>query len=92
VRRILDAVGPDRAVVWQNTYRSGCDGPVNQALADQQSADLARPHGGRLWVIDHRSIVAANPRLVSDGIHMGPQGYRDSAVRIADAVSRVIVK
>jgi hypothetical protein len=92
VRRILTAAGPDRPVVWQNTYRAGCDGPVNQALMDAQAAELRRPNGGRLWIVDHNTRVRNNPRLVSDGIHMGPDGYREGTTILADAVSTVIIK
>lgn len=92
VRRILDAAGPDRPIVWQNVYRGGCDEPVNRALDDARNALLARPDGGNVWIVNHSDRVSANRSLVTDGVHMRAAGYRDDATILADTVSAIIVK
>lgn len=87
VRRVLDAAGPDRPVVWVNTWRRGCDGPVNGALLDAQAALGARPDSGNLWIVDHWSAVRADPGLLArDGVHLSAAGYRAHADRIVRAV------
>lgn len=88
VRRVLAAAGPDRPVVWVNTYRRGCDGPVNGALFDVQNELAARPDGGNLWVLDHWGAIRADPgQLARDGVHLTAAGYRAHADRIVRAVA-----
>lgn len=50
VRRTLAAAGPDRPVVWVNSWRPGCDGAINQTLHDVQRELDVRADGGNLWV------------------------------------------
>lgn len=88
VRRVLDAAGPDRPVVWINTWRRGCDGPVNGALFDAQNALATRPDAGNLWILDHWSAVRADPgQLARDGVHLTAAGYRAHADRIVRSVA-----
>lgn len=75
VERILAAVGPDRPVVWQNTFRAGCDVAVNQALADVRAGEMATTGVCRLWVFDHHGAVTRRPALVHDGLHLATDEY-----------------
>jgi lysophospholipase L1-like esterase len=86
-RRILAAAGPDRPIVWINTWNPPCDAAINGVIADLQAEGSARSDGGRLWIVDHRSWIAANPHLLSsDGLHLTGDGYRAYAQRLVQAL------
>ena len=88
-RRILAAAGPNRPVVWVNTWRPGCDTAVNDSLfALQNELTAARADGGNLWILNHWSwIFDARWALARDGIHLNPSGYAAYADRIVTAVA-----
>lgn len=86
-RRILAAAGPDRPVVWVNTWRPGCDVAVNGVIGRLQFDMRSRPDAGNMWILDHWGFLRANRGLLArDGIHMNPAGYRAHADRIVQAV------
>ncbi len=87
-RRILAAAGPERPVVWVNTWRPGCDTAVNDSLfALQNELDAARTDGGNLWILNHWSWIYDNRwPLATDGVHLNPIGYAAHADRIVAAV------
>jgi lysophospholipase L1-like esterase len=86
-RRILVAAGPDRPIVWINTWNPRCDAAINAVIADLQAEGSVRSDGGRLWIVDHRGWIAANRHLLSsDGLHLTAEGYRAYAQRLVEAL------
>lgn len=88
VRRIYNAAGPHRPIVWVNTWRAGCDGRINAVLNDIQNGDLnQRADGGNMWILDHWSWVNANRHVLGrDGLHLTSAGYSAHADRIVNSV------
>lgn len=88
VRRILARVGPDRPVVWVNSWRPGCDTALNDVLFAVQAELGARSDGGNLWILNHWQWIYENPGLLArDRVHLNADGYRAHAQRIADKVT-----
>jgi lysophospholipase L1-like esterase len=86
VRRVLDAAGPSRCVVWPNIVRPPYNGVsysgYNRELA---AAALSAPN---LILIDWSRMIAGHPEwLASDGVHATPAGYRARARAIAQAAA-----
>lgn len=76
-QRIMAAAG-GRPVVWVNTWRVGCDGPINAVIGTLPGA----------WVLDHHGWVAAHVSVLSrDGVHLNAGGYAQHAERIANKVT-----
>lgn len=85
--RILAAAGPDRPVVWVNSWRPGCDLEVNNALFAFQEELNLRADMGNLWIVNHWQWVYENRGvLAGDGIHLNTAGYQGYADRIVAAV------
>lgn len=87
VQRILTAAGPDRPIVWQNTFRDGCDAAVNEALLDLRAEEMASTGTCRLWVIDHHAEVLREPTLVYDGLHLTDDAYRQRARDLVELIA-----
>lgn len=88
VRHVLRLAGPERPVVWINTWRPGCDRALNDALFAIQAELNARPDGGNLWILNHWQWIFENRGfLARDGIHLTSDGYRAHAARLASAVT-----
>lgn len=88
MNRILAAAGPDRPVVWVNSFRRGCDGAVNGPLLATQLRLGERPDKGNLWIVDNCSWLTARPGLLArDGVHLRDGGgYSQLADRIVAAL------
>jgi lysophospholipase L1-like esterase len=89
VARILAAAGPDRPVVWVNTWRAGCDRQINATLTDTQKIVLGnRADKGNLWILNHHGWVAANRGVLRpDGVHLNRDAYAAHAGRIVTMVT-----
>lgn len=89
VDRILAAAGPNRPVVWVNTWRAGCDRAINDVLTGVRDDLFTRRRDhGNLWIVDHFGSVTANRSvLASDGVHLSRTGYEQHAARIARVVT-----
>lgn len=86
-REIIESAGPDRPIVWVNTWRPGCDGPINEVIDDLRKESRKDGGGGRLWVVDHHRWIEQNPGyLAPDGIHLTTEGYEEFAQRIVDSL------
>lgn len=89
VARIMAAAGPDRPVVWVNTWRAGCDVGINRVINNTQLGYSQRPDDGNLWIVDFHGWVSLNQGVLSrDRVHLTADGYRQHARRIVDAVVR----
>ncbi|MFV0318137.1 MAG: hypothetical protein ACK5O2_14395 [Microthrixaceae bacterium] len=85
--RILAAAGPDRPIIWVNTWRPGCDTAINDSLFAFQKELNARPDMGNVWILNHWQWVYENRGVLArDGIHLNSDGYRGYADRIVAAV------
>jgi hypothetical protein len=84
MHRIHAAAGPDRPIVWVNSWRQGaCDYVVNRVLENSLvEQHFARPDNGRMWIVDHWAWMAQNPGRAGDGIHLAPASYGEYADRI----------
>jgi hypothetical protein len=86
IRATLDAIGPNRTVVWVNV--AFADGFSRQRAADTWNAvlwDLTREYPN-LVVADWERVVDAGD-YGADGIHLTRRGYQDRATFIADVVA-----
>lgn len=87
VDRIMAAAGPDRPVVWVNSWRPGCDGAINGALVLTQITLEDRPDQGNLWIQNFQAWVRTNPGVLArDGVHLNTGGYQQHADNIVRSV------
>jgi lysophospholipase L1-like esterase len=89
MRAVLDAIGPNRTIVWL-TVALG-DGHTSERQADTWNAvlwDLTRFYPN-LRVADWQQVVRSE-HFGRDGIHLTRDGYRARATFIADAVARAM--
>lgn len=86
LRRILTAAGPDRPIVWVNTWRPGCDVAVNGVIGRVQFEMADHGVGSNMWILDHWGFIEANRGLLSRGVHLNAAGYQAHADRIVQAV------
>jgi hypothetical protein len=80
VRRVLQAIGPGRCVVWATVWRGEANPAFDAVLRD---AGAAR---SRIRIVDWSEMVTEHPDwLAPDGVHATDEGYRERARAIAAA-------
>lgn len=86
LQRILRAAGPDRPILWVNTWRPGCDVAINGVIGNVQFKMADHGADSNMWILDHWGFIEANRGLLSRGVHLNAAGYRAHADRIVSAV------
>jgi hypothetical protein len=84
IESMLDAIGPDRDVMWVNVYLPGV--PDKQAIWNAALEGIASERGGRVVVFDWATINAAHPEwMQEDLVHHTDEGNVAFARAIAAA-------
>lgn len=89
VRRIYNAAGPHRPIIWVNTWRPGCDLRINAVIDRIQNNELnKRADKGNMWILDHWKWVDGNRHVLgSDKLHLDRhRGYPAHADRIVNSI------
>ena len=89
MRELVKQIGPQREILWVNTYSSGGDRFTRpkERWFNRQLRKVAREHAN-LTIVNWSGIARARGVRFEDGLHYRPKGRRIMAEVIADALNR----
>ncbi|CAB4948683.1 MAG: hypothetical protein F2840_07035 [Actinobacteria bacterium] len=89
MRSLVKQIGPQRNILWVNTYSSGADRFTRpkERWFNRQLGKLAR-RNDNLTIIDWSAQARTRGVRFDDGLHYRPKGRRIMAEVIADALNR----
>ena len=89
MRSLVQQIGPDREILWVNTYASGADRFTRpkERWFNRQLQQLARQHDN-VKIVDWSAEARTRGVRFEDGLHYRPKGRRLLAEVIADDLNR----